>query len=53
MYLRIVYCMHTTNSNQQAQSSATLPHMQAAFVRMLRNNPNQLVNCAKTPTAYI
>ena len=50
MYLhRVLYAYYKFSSKHSRQQ----PFMQAAFVRMLRNNPNQLVNCAKTPTAYI
>ena len=50
MYLhRVLYAYYKFSSKHSRQH----PFMQAAFVRMLRNNPNQLVNCAKTPTAYI
>ena len=50
MYLhRVLYAYYKFASKHSRQQL----YMQAAFVRMLRNNPNQLVNCAKTPTAYI
>ena len=50
MYLhRVLYAYYKFASKHSRQQ----PYMQAAFVRMLRNNPTQLVNCAKTPTAYI
>ena len=50
MYLhRVLYAYYKFASKHSVQQ----PYMQASFVRMLRNNPNQLVNCAKTPTAYI
>src|SRR6056300_1666113 len=50
MYLhRVLYAYYKFASKHSRQQ----PYMQAAFVRMLRNSPNQLVNCAKTPTAYI
>jgi hypothetical protein len=50
MYLhRVLYAYHKFASKHSVHQ----PYMQAAFVRMLRNKPQQLVNCARTPTAYM
>ena len=50
MYLhRVLYAYFKYSSKH----SVNQPYMQAYYVRMLRNNPSQLVNCAHTPTAYM
>ena len=50
MYLhRVLYAYHKYSSNHSRHSQS----MQAHFVRMLRNTPQQLINAANTPTAYM
>ena len=50
MYLhRVLYAYYKFASKASVQQ----PYMQAAYVRMLRSKPHQLVNCANTPTAYL
>lgn len=50
MYLhRVLYAYYKSATKHSRNTT----HMQAYFVRMLRNNPQQLINCAHTPTAYI
>ena len=46
---RVLYAYHKYASKH----SVYQPYMQAAYIRMLRNKPQQLVNCARTPTAYM
>jgi hypothetical protein len=50
MYLhRVLYAYH----KYSIKHSRLKPSMQARFVLMLRKNPQQLVTCANTPTAYM
>jgi hypothetical protein len=50
MYVhRVLYAYYKFASKHSVHQ----PYLQAAFVRMLRNKPQQLVNCANTPTAYL
>lgn len=50
MYLhRVLYAYHKYASKHSVHQ----PYLQAAFVRMLRNKPQQLINAANTPTAYM
>ena len=50
MYVhRVLYAYYKFASKTSVQK----PRMQAAYVRMLRSKPHQLVNCANTPTAYL
>ena len=46
---RVLYAFYKLNPKRLVN----MPHMQAAYVKMLRNNPKMLVNIANTPTAYI
>jgi len=49
MYLhRVLYAYH----KYSFKHSRLKPSMQAHFVRMLRRNPQQLINTAHTPTAH-
>jgi len=49
MYLhRVLYKYHVSALKHTIHK----PRMQAYFVRILRNNPQILVNTAHTPTAY-
>jgi hypothetical protein len=50
MYLhRVLYAYHKYSSKHSRHTQ----YMQAHYVRMLRSKPQQLVNCANTPTAYM
>ena len=50
MYVhRVLYAYYKFASKHSVHQQ----YMQAAYVRMLRNKPSQLVNCANTPTAYM
>jgi hypothetical protein len=49
MYLhRVLYAYH----KYSFKHSRHKPSMQAAYVRMLQNNPQLLINAANTPTAH-
>lgn len=50
MYLhRVLYAYHKYSSKHSRHTQ----YMQAHYVRMLRNKPQQLINCANTPTGYM
>jgi hypothetical protein len=46
---RVLYAYHKYSSKHSRHTQS----MQAHYVRMLRSKPQQLVNCANTPTAYM
>lgn len=46
---RVLYAYYKFASKHSVHQ----PSLQAAFIRMLRRKPQQLVNAANTPTAYM
>ena len=46
---RVLYAYHKYSSKHSRHTQ----FMQAAYVRMLRRKPQQLINCANTPTGYM
>ena len=46
---RVLYAYYKYSSKHSRHTQ----FLQAHFVRMLRNKPRQLINCAHTPTAYM
>lgn len=50
MYVhRVLYAYYKYSSKHSVHQ----PRMQAAYVRILRSKPHQLVNAANTPTVYM